>query len=285
MSGYDGGVRRALTIASLVAIASCSLTTDLPEASSSAPASSGAAASGGDGGSAGGGGNGAGGSDVGGASAGGGGAGGAAAATPTSCRELALSSPGLQDGPYEIDLDGAGALGPLTLYCSFADGGWTLVLHQLPWAQLTADTGDINPGDFGSLSASWRLGETAMTAVQPEVWRMQDATTTVYFSGACAVRWSTLLDASSPEACRTGYDSESLTSTINADPNGASAFGIGLNAFSGQRCSIRAYQAPDAFLDEPKYVGAALPCEHGELFDGMDSTVYAPKETITLWFK
>ena len=86
-----------------------------------------------------------------------------------SCREKLTADSSLADGTYTLDLDGAGPLPALPFYCDMTGGGWTLIANQVPAALLPDTICTVNPAGFGSLSESYRLGNPAITSIQPSV--------------------------------------------------------------------------------------------------------------------
>ena len=76
---------------------------------------------------------------------------------PRTCKEHLTSNPGLADGLYTIDADGAGGEGPTTVYCDMTTdgGGWTLAAYcaQAPGQQNFWDL-RCGGGSYDGLSRS-----------------------------------------------------------------------------------------------------------------------------------
>lgn len=176
-------------------------------------------------------------------------------ATPTyaSCAAILASNPAAPSGPYTISPAGTA----LNTYCDMTTdgGGWTLVGNQVStnigWGSVT-NTADVNSGNFGGISATWRYGNTHIQSIVPQVaWRMTvDANSTPlsftekdYFSPACVIGWSTTYSTSTTtnsmaSACQTAYTSTSLSTKISANSTNNAAIGIGQNN-GGSNCSAR----------------------------------------------
>ncbi len=95
------------------------------------------------------------------------------------CSQLLSATPGLPDGKYDVDLDGAGTLQPIKVQCDMTTegGGWMLVLNYLhkggtnpATAVLTTSLPVIGSTTLGTdesaVAASWgHAGNALMTAL------------------------------------------------------------------------------------------------------------------------
>ena len=197
-----------------------------------------------------------------------------------SCREKLTADSSLADGTYTLDLDGAGPLPALPFYCDMTGGGWTLIANQVPAALLPDTICTVNPAGFGSLSESYRLGNPAITSIQPSVaWKLTDPTNAVYFKPDCVVDWTINYNSLNPmpTACTTGYTSSAFTSVQNGGWQRVSARGIGINNY-GEFCSIRMFEShsnTEGTIEPSSQVaGLALPCNYQQF----------TTQRVSLWF-
>jgi hypothetical protein len=189
-----------------------------------------------------------------------------------SCREILESGASQNSGMYQVDFDYAGPLPPTWVYCDMTTdgGGWTLVMNQVPTALLTYNFSTINPQNFGSLTATYRLGGSAIKAIQPTVaWVLTDDSNRVYFRPTCVVDWENSLHNKPLGSCSQGFNSLAFSTPISPATSTNGSMGIGQNNY-GRYCSIRAFM----YNQEPSWPpGAAISCA------GTTS------QTIRLWFK
>lgn len=189
-----------------------------------------------------------------------------ACAAPT-CAELLAQRPDVTSGAYWIALPGAT---PAQIYCDMAGGGWTLVMNQVPGADLPDDQATVGLTSFGTLDHSYRLGGVAITGIQPVVaWKLTDNLNRVFFRPACTVDWSKNYLGQSATPCTVGYTTEAFATPYNGGFINVATRGIGINN-SGQFCSIRAYNTPGSGGFE---AGPAASC------------LYTRTETVQLWFR
>jgi hypothetical protein len=173
----------------------------------------------------------------------------AAAHSYASCAAILTATPAASSGPYTLTINGVS----VPTYCDMTTdgGGWTLVGNQVPgqlgWADTTAD---INASSFGTLTNSWRYGNSNIQSFSPTVaWRITVDIGTLsfsekdYFSPSCVINWTSTWNASTqtnsmPLACQVGYSSTALTTALSAYTTFNSSLGIGMNNY-GSYCSVR----------------------------------------------
>jgi Fibrinogen beta and gamma chains, C-terminal globular domain len=191
----------------------------------------------------------------------------ARACAPASCAELRDHNPASTDGVWWIDPSGGD---PFEAYCDMTNGGWTLVMNQVPGADLPDEQVTVNPAAFGSLDHSYRLGNPTITAIKPaSAWRLSDAMTQVFFSPTCVVDWSIDYLDRPASPCTTGYTTEQLTTAYNGGHINVSTRGIGINN-SARFCSMRAYNTLTT----------------GSLIPGPATTcLYARDQIVQLWYR
>ncbi|KFE64398.1 hypothetical protein DB31_2192 [Hyalangium minutum] len=193
-------------------------------------------------------------------------------ALKASCREILESGMSTGSGVYQVDIDDAGPLNPIGVYCDMTTdgGGWTLMMNQSPSERLPYDFSTINSQNFGSLTASYRLGASAIRALRPTVaWVLTDDTNRVYFRPSCVVDWENSLHNKPIGPCSQGFTSRSFSTPVSPVTTANGSMGIGQNN-AGQYCSIRAFMFN---LDPSWPPGAAISCA------GTTS------QTVRLWFK
>ena len=190
----------------------------------------------------------------------------ASSCAAASCLALLSANPAAINGPQWI------AFGDnrLRVHCDMTGGGWTLVMNQVPGADLPDDQQTVNLNGLGTLDQSYRLGGTSITSIRPtSAWKLTDEDNSAYFSRDCVVDWSIndLDRAASP--CTIGYPTEQLLTPYNGGHINVSTRGIGINN-SSRFCSIRAYntQTPTSF--EP---GPASTCR------------YTRDRIVRLWYR
>lgn len=189
-----------------------------------------------------------------------------ACAAPT-CADLLAQRPDATSGAYWIALPGAV---PAQVYCDMAGGGWTLVMNQVPGADLPDDQATVGLASFGTLDHSYRLGGAAISGVRPPVaWKLTDDLNSVFFSPACTVDWSMDYLDKPASPCTVGYTTETLAMPYNGGFVNVTTRGIGINN-SARFCSIRAYNT----------------LGHGGFQAGpAASCLYTRTETVRLWFR
>ena len=190
---------------------------------------------------------------------------------PRSCLELLGAFPDSLDGTYVVDPDGAGILSePFAAYCDMRGGGWTLVMNQVPGADLPDLQITVNPDGLGTLDQSYRLGNPAITAIVPDrAWKLTDDSNEAFFDPGCRVDWSINYLDMPASICTVGYLTEELGETHNGGHVNVSTRGIGINN-SARFCSMRGYNslAPTSFE-----AGPAASC------------LYTRDQTVRLWFR
>lgn len=155
-----------------------------------------------------------------------------------SCAEIRDRNPAAADGPWWVDPAGGA---PFQAHCDMTGGGWTLVMNQVPGADLPDEQVTVNPAGLGSLDQSYRLGNPTIAAIRPRsAWKMTDELNQVFFSRACVVDWSINHLGQPASPCTVGFTAEDLLVPYNGGHANVSTRGIGINN-SGNHCSIRAY--------------------------------------------
>lgn len=183
------------------------------------------------------------------------------------CAELLAQRPATTSGAYWIALPGTV---PAHVYCDMASGGWTLVMNQVPGADLPDDQATVGLASFGTLDHSYRLGGAEISDIRPAVaWKLTDNLNRVFFSPACTVDWSIDYFDKPASPCTVGYTTETRATPYNGGFVNVATRGIGINN-NAQFCSIRAYNTlgPGGF--EP---GPAASC------------LYTRTEIVQLWFR
>ncbi len=188
------------------------------------------------------------------------------------CREILDSGLSKGSGVYQVDFDDAGPLPPTWVYCDMTTdgGGWTLVMNQNPSERLTYDFSTINPQNFGSLTATYRLGSSVIRGIRPTVaWVLTDDYNRVYFRSGCVVDWENSLLNKPIGPCNQGFTSRDFSTPVSPVVTSNGSMGIGQNNH-GSHCSIRAFMYN---LDPGWPPGAAISCSG------------TTNQTIRLWFK
>lgn len=192
-------------------------------------------------------------------------------ALPRSCLQLLGASPDSPDGTYAIDPDGAGILSePFAAHCDMRGGGWTLVMNQVPGADLPDLQSTVNGDGLGTLDQSYRLGNPAITAIVPDrAWKLTDDGNEIFFPPGCRVDWSINYLDMPASICTVGFVTEKLVEPLNGGHINVSTRGIGINN-SARFCSIRAYNTltPSSFE-----AGPAASC------------LYTRDQTVRLWYR
>jgi hypothetical protein len=190
-----------------------------------------------------------------------------------SCAAVLATRPDAANGVYLLDLDGTGPAPARGYYCDMTGGGWTLVANQVPEAPLPDTAATVNAAGFGTLSQSYRLGGSEITALRPSIaWRLTDNANAVFFTPACTVDWNVnYTTIMSPTPCTVGYTSTAFTTVFNGRWVYCSAKGIGINN-SGQFCSMRMHEGG--------------PASQGAMAHGRAATcLYRVDQRVSLWFR
>jgi len=192
----------------------------------------------------------------------------------SSCKDIHERQPELPSGVYAVDLDGVGPAAPLDVYCDMTSdgGGWTLVMNQVPTEWLPNNLGTVNPGNFGSLTKTYRLGSDIIKTIRPTVaWLLTDNSNRVYYQSDCIVDWENNMWDQAVGSCNQGFNALGFASPISPVRNPNGSRGIGQNNY-GNFCSIRAFTS-EGGESEGWPPGPAASCAGNRY------------ETIRLWFK
>ncbi|MCK6544377.1 IPT/TIG domain-containing protein [Myxococcota bacterium] len=213
----------------------------------------------------------------------------------TTCRSILDAGASRGSGLYALDPDGLGGAAPFVTSCDMVGdgGGWTLVANQAPTSlinQLT--TADVSPQNDGSLTSTFRFGNTRVQAFSPTVgWRIRslNASGAVvdngFFRPTCVINWTRMVGTRTADctnhaeiqlvsaldtACGILYTTPSFTTQVSGYTTANCSLGIGQNN-SGGYCSMRMGSVGWGTVP----VGAAIPC----------SSAQTTALTMQLWVK
>jgi hypothetical protein len=191
----------------------------------------------------------------------------ARACAAKSCAEILDQNPGAANGRWWVDPSGTD---PFEAYCDMTGGGWTLVMNQVPGADLPDQQETVNPAALGTLDLSYRLGNPTITAIRPgSAWKLTDEQNQVYFAKTCVVDWSINYAGMEPSPCTIGFKGEDHAVPYNGGGQNVSTRGLGINN-GAQYCSMRAYNTVSPTSIQ---AGPATTCE------------YTRTRIVRLWYR